>query len=52
MPLVIASAMISEDTPAATPSTEIAVINPTTARRRRARRYLAATKSSKRTCSW
>ena len=48
MPLVIASAMISAATPAATPATEIAVTTPTTACRRLALRYRAATKSSKR----
>src|ERR1700743_2400309 len=48
IPVVIASAMISAATPAATPATEIAVITPTTACRRLARRYRAAMKSSKR----
>ena len=48
MPLVMASAMINAATPAATPATEMAVITPTTACRRLARRYRAAMKSSKR----
>ncbi len=48
IPFVMASAMISEATPAATPITEIAVITPTTAWRRFARRYLAAINSSNR----
>ena len=49
MPLVTASAMIREATPAVTPSTEMAVIKPTTACRRRALRYRIAMKSSNRT---
>ena len=48
MPLVMASAMISAATPAATPATEMDVTTPTTACRRLALRYRAATKSSKR----
>jgi acetyl-CoA carboxylase carboxyltransferase component len=44
----MASAMMSEATPAATPMTEMAVMTPTTACRRLARRYRAAMKSSNR----
>ena len=43
MPLVMASAMISAATPAATPAMEMAVTTPTTACRRLALRYRAAT---------
>src|SRR5579884_939714 len=47
-PLLIASAMISDATPAATPAIEIPVITPMTACLRLARRYREATNSSKR----
>ena len=48
MPLVMARAMMSAATPAATPAMEMAVTTPTTACRRLALRYRAATYSSKR----
>src|SRR5581483_646154 len=48
MPLVMASATINAATPAVTPATEIAVTTPTTACRRLALRYRAATYSSNR----
>jgi hypothetical protein len=44
--LLIANAMMSDATPAATPMIEIAVITPITACRRLARKYREATKSS------
>src|ERR1700683_517585 len=47
-PLLIANAMTSEATPAATPAMEMPVIMPITAWRRLARKYRDATKSSKR----
>ena len=48
MPLVMARAMMSAATPAATPAMEMAVTTPTTACRRLALRYRAARKSSNR----
>src|ERR1700733_4404924 len=48
MPLVMASEMISEATPTATHTMEMTLITPTTARRRFALKYRAATKNSKR----
>src|SRR5512146_1053798 len=48
MPFVMARAMISAATPAATPATEMAVTTPTTACRRLALRYRAAKNSSNR----
>ena len=48
MPLVMARAMMSAATPAVTPAMEMAVTTPTTAWRRLAFRYRAATKSSNR----
>src|SRR3982750_870238 len=47
-PLLMASAMTSEATPAATPRTEMAAMMPMKAWRRLARKYRIATKSSKR----
>ena len=43
MPLVMARAMMSAATPAVTPATEMTVTTPTTACRRLAFRYRAAT---------